>query len=160
MDPDTICTDSVELIQAISAGDIRRVRDLLTSGLGANVNDGSGRTALGVASMLGSAEVVELLLKHGADPDAPDSLKQTPLMWAVRYDHSPTVTLLLRAGADPHRVDSTGHSVSWHANHRELHFRVPMVRGLHGSLIARRLRQTRSKRLIADASSVALANTR
>jgi ankyrin repeat protein len=60
-------------------------------------------TPLGWAAKFGKAAMVELLLKHGATPNAPDDLPglvwATPLAWATRRGHAAIVDLLKRHGA-------------------------------------------------------------
>ena len=44
----------------------------------------------------GYSDVVEVLLRHGADPNQTDRLGNTPLHLAACTNHVPVVTLLLR----------------------------------------------------------------
>lgn len=67
---------------------------------------GIGRvTPLALAAGGGDPELVRLLLRHGADPQAPSDLagfgRATPLMLATTAGHAPVVELLLAHGADP-----------------------------------------------------------
>ncbi|HEX2312884.1 MAG TPA: ankyrin repeat domain-containing protein [Thermomonospora sp.] len=50
-----------------------------------------------------SAEVVELLIEHGADVEAVNALGETPLWCAVRRRHADAARVLLDAGADAWR---------------------------------------------------------
>ncbi|MEK7991206.1 MAG: ankyrin repeat domain-containing protein [Thiotrichaceae bacterium] len=80
----------------------------------------SGEQALHIAAKLGCAELVEELLKQGADLEikieatekAANNLARTPLIMAVRYaKDKPTIHLLLNSGANPNRIDIvTGHT--------------------------------------------------
>lgn len=78
----------------------------------------SQRTALHVASSLGSTSIVQLLLDKGAEIDTRDKFNQTPLHWAVKVDgpgytwtgNMHTVRLLLARGADAYALDSYGQS--------------------------------------------------
>jgi ankyrin repeat protein len=141
----------VELFRAIESADRASVVECLKSAIEVNVRDRFGRTPLGLASTLGSTDIVKLLLEHRANADFPDSIGRTPLMLAVRNDHADAVAVLLKAGADPTATDTTGHSVLWHCMHREIHFVAPLVSGLHGTVFTRRLLRTRSRRVIDDA---------
>jgi ankyrin repeat protein len=70
-------------------------------------------TALHMATMSGSAEVVKLLLDAGAAVDTPDVRGMTALMWSVSTDHPEprVVRMLLRKGAEAsvgsHLAEST-----------------------------------------------------
>lgn len=62
-----------------------------------NMADADGETALSVLARSSYADVVELLLLNGANPECRDkALANTPLHWACKYGHCATVRLLLR----------------------------------------------------------------
>lgn len=66
-------------------------------------------TALGLAAENGDVEIVEALLKAGADPNLKDGAQQTPPIYhAVRNGHAPVAEILLKAGADSNAKDRTG----------------------------------------------------
>lgn len=60
------------------------------------------------ACKAGKTELVELLIKHGADVNYSDDRGDTPLMWAAAYGHVNIVAALLRAGADATLQDCDG----------------------------------------------------
>jgi ankyrin repeat protein len=73
-------------------------------------------TALHMAAVGGRPDVVDLLLRAGADVNAKDIRGMTPLMWAVATDrpHPGIVGLLLAGGADPLVRSAVGESaVDW-----------------------------------------------
>jgi len=56
---------------------------------------------LGLVNYNGScAEVVELLVKHGADPNAKDKHGETPLDYAITYEYVHYIALLAKYGAN------------------------------------------------------------
>ncbi|XP_029431567.1 GA-binding protein subunit beta-1 isoform X2 [Rhinatrema bivittatum] len=55
-----------------------------------------------MAASEGHANIVEVLLKHGADVHAKDMLKMTALHWATQHNHQDVVELLIKYGADVH----------------------------------------------------------
>ena len=57
-------------------------------------------TALAIASRKGHKEIVELLLKKGAEPNIRDKYGTTPLHYAALYGHMAIVETLLHSGAD------------------------------------------------------------
>ena len=59
-------------------------------------------------SLQGYSEVVEVLLRHGADPNQKDRLGNTAMHPAACTNHVPVVTLLLRAGTDLTTLDNNG----------------------------------------------------
>jgi cytohesin len=58
-------------------------------------NKETSATPLHEAAMKGHADVVRVLLAHGADPNAYDSTSSTPLDEALRYRHRAVVGLLM-----------------------------------------------------------------
>ena len=56
----------------------------------------------------GYSSVVEVLLRHGADPNLTDRLGNTALHLAACTSHVPVVTLLLRAGTALTTTDNNG----------------------------------------------------
>ena len=56
----------------------------------------------------GYSSVVEVLLRHGADPNLSDRLGNTALHLAACTNHIGVVTLLLRAGTDVSQIDNNG----------------------------------------------------
>ncbi|TVY34151.1 Protein TANC1, partial [Lachnellula occidentalis] len=74
------------------------IRLLLRRGVSTiNEQDSDGRTALHVAAQSGDEEMVETLLKHGADPKALDKHGLDALHCAVKQGHEEVVETLLDA---------------------------------------------------------------
>ena len=105
-----------ELMNAAATGNTGKVVELLERGLDVNVtfprdeSEFSGMTALMVASLHGYAELVEALIKRGADVNLKRYVGDTALMFAARTASVETVDVLLRAGANPN-----AHVMSPHA---------------------------------------------
>lgn len=114
-----------ELLDAVAADDVERVRALLDAGQSADPPEDGGPTALYRAAARGRVEIVRELLAHGAAPDrisvaapgpAPgeegagaggddDGL---PLCGAAACGDVETVAALLAAGADPRAAERDG----------------------------------------------------
>ncbi len=86
------------LFQAIQRGDTAAVKRLLSQGVSANSQDFEGTPALMAAALYGTADSIQLLLDHGANPNSRNSAGATPLHWAV--PDAAKVKRLLAAGAD------------------------------------------------------------
>jgi len=92
-----------------AATDLAKVRLLLDHRADVNVASGLGHTALELAAMSdGSAEIVRLLLSHGADPKAVDKGKMSVLAAAAVGNDAGSVRQLIDAGADVNAADLGG----------------------------------------------------
>jgi len=87
------------LHEAALAGDIEKVKSLISKGADVNEKDPGGKTALHCASEKGHEEVAKLLISKGAYVNAIGWWK-TPLHFAARSGDKQTVELLLSKGAD------------------------------------------------------------
>ncbi|KAG8014739.1 Cyclin-dependent kinase 4 inhibitor B [Nibea albiflora] len=96
-----------DLTTAAANGRREDVEDLLQAGAQVNGVNCFERTALQVM-MMGSWQVAQLLLKHGADPTLADrSTGATPLHDAARTGFLETVRLLVEYMADPQARDKS-----------------------------------------------------
>ena len=64
-----------------------------------------------LAAYYGHTEVVEYLLRHGADVSATGEEQATALHCAAQEGHPSTVSVLLEKGANPERTDANGYVV-------------------------------------------------
>ena len=88
------------LFAAAARGDAETVAELLDQGVNVESCDSNHLTALHYAAMHARPNVVDVLLDHGANPNAYDTKGGfTPLHWAVINSHTYT--------ADSDRVDKT-----------------------------------------------------
>jgi ankyrin repeat protein len=74
---------------AIARKDLPMVRALIEDGLNITSIDADGKTPLMVAAQAQSPEIVDLLLKNGADPSLKDNLGYTAEMIAYWYGEGP-----------------------------------------------------------------------
>ena len=65
-----------------------------------NTRDSKGSTALWWAAYSGDSALVQLLLKHNADPNIADVMRETPMHWVVRLSYECLIDLLDH-GVDP-----------------------------------------------------------
>ncbi|KAG7293465.1 hypothetical protein NEMBOFW57_003516 [Staphylotrichum longicolle] len=95
-----------QLFQAIVAKNVESVKALLFAGVAVSVKDQLGNEPLHSAVYTGLADIVELLLKFGANPNAKGLLDRSPLHLAV--SNPKIVDALLKGGADPSDQDGNG----------------------------------------------------
>lgn len=88
------------LLDYAATGELEKVNQLLEKHESlVNMGDYDRRTALHLASSEGRLEVVELLLKKGANVHVEDRWGGTPLDDAIRENHEAVVTVLKSAGS-------------------------------------------------------------
>ncbi len=100
---------SIQLIQAASAGNINRVRALLTTNVNLDLDRGA---AIGNAAAAGHTQIVELLIQAGANVNLTDKLGFSPIASAAYSGYSEIVNLLIEAGADIQAPASESQSYS------------------------------------------------
>ena len=91
-----VANASPELVAAIRANDIARVKAILATGVKI---DSEQDDSLGIAIHASSDRIVELLLHAGANVNSKDAYGCTPLTWAVYEDRADIVNRLLERGA-------------------------------------------------------------
>ena len=99
--------DECPLCDPALFGDVAEVRRLLDVGANPNAAD-DGFTALMWATYKGHAEIAEILLAAGANPNAAKDDGATALMPATFFGHTEIVNMLLSAGANPNAVSNDG----------------------------------------------------
>lgn len=89
------------LWDAARRGDVAVVREVLEGGVDVNATTKYGATALSYACDRGHAEVVQLLLESGANPNAKDTFYgATPLDWAMSDKKREIIQALVENGAE------------------------------------------------------------
>jgi ankyrin repeat protein len=88
---------SIQLIQAAAAGNLDRVRSLLATKVNLDLDRGA---AIGNAAAAGHTQIVELLIRAGANVNLTDKLGFSPIASAAYSGYSEIVNLLIEAGAD------------------------------------------------------------
>ncbi len=97
------------LVAAIRSSDASAVRRYIEQKNDLDKADARfGIRPLHWASLVGSAEIVRLLIEHGADVNLPNDDGNGPLHAAAFLGHSSVVEVLLANGADPNRLNRDG----------------------------------------------------
>ncbi|XP_057792273.1 integrin-linked protein kinase 1-like [Salvia miltiorrhiza] len=91
----------IRLMYLANEGDLEGIQELLDSGSAVNFRDIDGRSALHVAACQGRTNVVDLLLRRGAEVDVEDRWGSTPLADAIYYKNNDIIKLLEANGAKP-----------------------------------------------------------
>lgn len=89
-----------ELFDAYSAGDIVKIKSLITSGTDINTGDAHDRTLLHRAAETNNEELARFLLSNGADINDLDVAGWTPIHRAVFKGNNQLIRILHENGAD------------------------------------------------------------
>lgn len=98
--------DRTILIDAVIKGRVQIASYLIENGADVNFRNSLGRTALFYAVDI--PELIELLLRKGADPALRDVDGESPLFSAIRSKNLSVVRILAKAGTPLHEGDSFG----------------------------------------------------
>jgi ankyrin repeat protein len=110
-----------DLTKAAGEGNLRRVLDIVESGVNVNTKDSKGWFPISKAAASGQTEVVKILVRVGANRNARTSRGNTPLIFAASRGHKETVKYLLqlRVNRDIANVDGeTASSIARKSDYR------------------------------------------
>ncbi|MBS0232148.1 MAG: quinoprotein dehydrogenase-associated putative ABC transporter substrate-binding protein [Proteobacteria bacterium] len=99
-----------ELMNAVVAADIDRIKFLIDKGADVNKADNLGALPLGTAAGTRRSDVMQVLLGAGAKVNAEDSDGMTALEHAINVNHVPSIKLLAKHGADLEKGTEKGYS--------------------------------------------------
>ena len=102
-----ISPQNFSIHKAARVGHIKAVKRNLASGTNVNAKDENGVTPLLVATANGRKEIVELLIKEGADVNAKVN-GVTPLHQVAQQGHKEIAKLLIAKGAHLNEKDDVG----------------------------------------------------
>ena len=106
-------------VPALHYASLEAAKMLIKLGTDPDVRDIANGTALMEKARIGECEIVEMLLKAGADVNAQANGGMTPLMYAANAD---IVDLLIKHGADFNMRDTEGLTALGHALGRSANF--------------------------------------
>jgi len=86
------------MIQAINAGQVSKVEELIAEGIDLNSRNSQQRTYLMLAISLKQNEIVQALIDGGADLAASDNFNLTALHFCATQNNADAVTILVQAG--------------------------------------------------------------
>jgi ankyrin repeat protein len=98
----------INFLTSVCNGNIKKIHELLENGIDPNLNE-NGYTPLTVALNKSNIDLIELLLRYGAEPNIPNSYGLTALVKSTACGYSEIVEILLDHGANPN-LFSNGYS--------------------------------------------------
>src|SRR5687767_8583699 len=101
------------LVDAARGANWNAVRSMIKEGPrdAVNASDTDGTRPLHFAVRADELDVVDLLLRAGADPKVENRLGVTPLLLAAQNGNAAMIRRLLDAGANANQVDRTGETI-------------------------------------------------
>jgi hypothetical protein len=115
-----VCIDDpmltkAEFVALAATGNFTLVKDSLLRGEDPNCSDYTGATGMHAAASNKHQDVVELLIRAGAQIDSRDKNQLTPLLAAVMKGHLPAVRQLIESGADRNATEKNGRNALYFA---------------------------------------------
>jgi ankyrin repeat protein len=86
--------------EAVESGDVNQLKPFLNDLTALDAAGRFGRTPVELAVWVARADMLGLMLNHGADPNKPDEHGYCPLCCAAARGDIPSMSLLFSAGAD------------------------------------------------------------
>jgi len=140
------------LLEAVRFGQVQEVAEAIGAGADVHARGFQKQPALWVAATQGHLEVMDLLIRHGADVNVRlGRRKQSLLHWAAENSAIGVAVVLLRHGADVNARQSDGTTPLMLAA-REDHFYLAERLLQANALLSPRNRSGRSARSLADRS--------
>ncbi len=103
--------DALMVASECSKASVNLIKKLLEKGADIHAKSNRGSTALMAAAKIGHPEIVELLVRKGADINARNTDHNiTPLIWAANGGHIAIVKYLMAKNADPDIVTDNGYT--------------------------------------------------
>lgn len=101
--PNQVTVDGDSILHEAAAGsiDVKILRSLIKHGADPRITNKMGCSALHIAAFHGRTDVVQVLIRAGADVNHRDRHSQGPLTCAISRNHKDVATLLLKNGANP-----------------------------------------------------------
>lgn len=91
---------AMDLHEAVYAGDVQQVRQLIAAGADVGAPNQFGATPMALAAVVADPAMLQVLLKAGADADSPNAEGETALMVVARTGNVEAAKLLLKSGAN------------------------------------------------------------
>lgn len=89
-----------DFLNAVYAGDVKKVEGMLNSGETADKQDSYGNNPMTLAAYAGHSEILKILLAHGGKIDRRDNTGMSPLHCAAYYGRLQAAQVLLANGAE------------------------------------------------------------
>lgn len=107
-DPARLAALDNAMMEAVTGGDVGKVKELLDQGARVEVTDLMGMTLLHIAVFQGRKEIAELLIAKGARVNGEDKEGNRPLHMASEQGRSEVAELLIGKGADVNAKNRAG----------------------------------------------------
>ena len=128
--------DKTPLMMAVIAGDYKIAEFLVEKGARVDEKYSDSSALIDLVSNVTNdreySQMVELLIKAGADVNIKTEFGYTPLLIAARNGHIYITEALLKAGADVNAVSPTGKTAKQIARERFLHGTVMLIESYKG----------------------------
>jgi ankyrin repeat protein len=105
-----LSAQQITLNKALVEGDFAAVSSMLYNGHPVNTVDQFGNYPICVAVYYENAEILEELIRYGANINQRDKMNNTPIIIAAAKNYYKHVEILLQNGANPNDVGANGYT--------------------------------------------------
>lgn len=103
-----VVSDPYSIFKAAERGNVKVIRRMIANGVSVDQVDANGNTPLIIAAIHGKTDIMDELIRAGANTDIKNNADDNAIFAAVRAGQAGSVHILLKAGVSPDQREIYG----------------------------------------------------